>query len=151
MGKPYFGPISKLRAAILATLQSPAAAAEVVVRFCRRRIDRTLKKINLSGPKSVGELIAEYSAQTASLDVAGLAAGATQKIQDALACGDLRSLLTIYDNKGLLALAAQHLKQARLATFEAWLTRILRDEARAPELAAALKAVLPAVQATNDR
>jgi hypothetical protein len=109
-----------------------------------------LKKINLSGPKSVGELIAEYSAQTASLDVASLAAGATQKIQDALACGDF-SLLTIYDNKGLLALAAQHLKQARLATFEAWLTRILRDEARAPELAAALKAVLPAVQATNDR
>ncbi len=149
MGKPYFGPISKLRAAIFATLQSPAAAAEVVVRFCRRRIDRTLKRINLSGPKSVGELIAEYSAQTASLDVAGLAAGATQKIQDALACGVLRSLLTIYDNKGLLALAAQHLKQARL--LEAWLTRILRDEARAPELAAALKAVLPAVQATNDR
>ena len=119
------------------------------MRFCRRRIDRTLKRINLSGPKSVGELIAEYSAQTASLDVAGLAAGATQKIQDALACGVLRSLLTIYDNKGLLALAAQHLKQARL--LEAWLTRILRDEARAPELAAALKAVLPAVQATNDR
>jgi hypothetical protein len=46
---------------MFATLQSPTAAAEVVVRFCRRRIDRTLKKINLSGPKSVGELIAEYS------------------------------------------------------------------------------------------
>lgn len=74
------------------------------MRFCRRRIDRTLKKINLSRPKSVGELIAEYSAQTASLDVAGLAAGATQKIQDALACGDLRILLTIYDTRGCLPL-----------------------------------------------
>ncbi|WP_175729654.1 AAA family ATPase [Burkholderia ambifaria] len=140
--------LSRLRAAIFATLQSSAAVSEVVVRFCRRRIDRTLKKIDLSGPKSVADLIAEYGAQTASLDVEGLAAGATHKIQDALANGDLRSLLTIYDNKGLLALAAQHLKQARLATFEAWLTRMLRDEARAPDLAAALKAVLPTVQAT---
>jgi energy-coupling factor transporter ATP-binding protein EcfA2 len=140
--------LSRLKAAIFATLQSPAAVAEVVVRFCRRRIDRTLKKIDLSGPKSVADLITEYGAQTASLDVAGLAAGANHKIQDALADGDLHSLLTIYDNKGLLALAAQHLKQARLATFEAWLTRMLRDEARAPDLAAALKAVLPTVQAT---
>lgn len=137
-----------LKTAIFGTLQSQAAIDDVVVRYCRRRIDRMLKKIDLSGPKIIAELIQEYNTQTAALDVSGLAAGATHKIQDALENGDLPKLLTIYDNKGLLALAAQHLKQARLATFEAWLTRMLRDETKAPGLSAALRAVLPNVQAT---
>lgn len=140
--------LSALKAAIFSTLQSQAAIYEVVVRYCRRRIDRTLKKIDLSAPKSIADLIEDYGTQTASLDIAGLAAGATRKIQDALANLDLRSLLTIYDNKGLLALAAQHLKQNRLAVFEAWLTRMLRDETRATGLVAALKTILPTVQAT---
>lgn len=140
--------LSKLKVAIFDTLQSQVAIDDVVVRYCRRRIDRALKKIDLSGPKSIADLIEEYGTHTASVDVADLAAGATSKIQSALANGDLTSLLKIYDNKGLLALAAQHLKQARLATFEAWLTRMLRDEAKAPGLSAALKAVLPKVQAT---
>ncbi|MDM9653921.1 AAA family ATPase [Pseudomonas wenzhouensis] len=139
--------LSNLKLAIFGTLQSQRAIDDVVVRYCRRRIDRTLKKIDLSGPKSITDLIAEYGTQTASVDVASLAANATHKIQDALANDDLPSLLTIYDNKGLLALAAQHLKQSRLTAFEAWLTRMLRDEARAPGLTAALKAILPAVQA----
>ncbi|MCP1401044.1 AAA family ATPase [Achromobacter insolitus] len=138
----------KLKAAIFDTLKSQAAIDGVVVRYCRRRIDRTLKKIDLSGPTSVADLIEEYGTHTASVDVAELATDATCKIQSALANGDLSSLLRIYDNKGLLALAAQHLKQARLTTFEAWLTRMLRDEAKAPGLTTALKAVLPKVQAT---
>lgn len=140
--------LSSLKSAIFDTLQSQAAIDEVVVRYCRRRIDRTLKKIDLSGPKSIVDLVEEYGTQTASLDVGDLAAGAARKIQDALANEDLPSLLTIYDNKGLLALAAQHLKRTRLAAFEAWLTRMLRDEARAPGLAEALKAVLPMMQST---
>jgi ABC-type molybdenum transport system ATPase subunit/photorepair protein PhrA len=140
--------LSKLKAAIFATLHSQAAIEEVVVRYCRRRIDRTLKKIDLSGPTNITELVAEYNTKTADLDIAGLAAVATKKIQDALANGDLPSLLTVYDNKGLIALAAQHLKQAKLAAFEAWLTRILRNLERAPELAVALKATLPTVHGT---
>lgn len=140
--------LSKLKAAIFGTLQSQAAIDDVVVRYCRRRIDRTLKKIDLSSPKNIADLIVEYGTHTASLDIAGLAAEATHKIQGALENGDLPSLLTIYDNKGLLALAAQHLKQARLTTFEAWLTRVLRDEAKAPGLATVLKTILPEVEAT---
>lgn len=140
--------LSKLKTAIFGTLQSQAAVDEVVVRYCRRRIDRTLKKIDLSGQKSVAELVADYGLQTSSLDIAGLASTAKGKIQNAMANGDLPSLLTIYDNKGLLALAANHLKQTRLAAFEAWLTRMLRDEVKAPGLTAALKTVLPTVSAT---
>ena len=139
--------LSKLKAAVFATLQSQAAIEDVVVKYCRRRIDRTLKKIDLSGSRSIADLVVEYGTQTANLDVTGLAAGATRKIQDALADNDLPSLLTIYDNKGLLALAAQYLKETRMAPFDAWLTRILRDETKAPGLAAALKAFLPTVHA----
>lgn len=138
--------LSKLKAAIFATLQSHQAIEDVVLRYCRRRIDRALKKIDLSAPKSVVNLVIDYNTQTANLNIAGLAANATQKIRDALVNGNLPSLLTVYDNKGLLALAAQHLKQTRLATFEAWLTRVLRDEARAADLAVVLKAFLPIVQ-----
>ncbi|MDC3741954.1 ABC-type dipeptide/oligopeptide/nickel transport system, ATPase component [Pseudomonas syringae] len=140
--------LSKLQTAIFNTLQSQAAIDDVVVRYCRRRIDRALKKVDLSGPKSIDELLSEYASQTAALDIAGIAAGATKKIQDALANGDLPSLLTIYDNKGMLALAAQHLKQTRLASFEGWLTRMLRDVAGASGLVAAFKGVLPSVQAS---
>lgn len=140
--------LSKLKVAIFDTLKSQTAIDDVVVRYCRRRIDRTLKKIDLSGPKSIANLIQDYQTQTDSLDVAGLAAGATYKIEEALAKEDLPNLLTIYDNKGLLALAAQHLKRTRLADFEAWLTRVLRDKTLAPALSAALEVVLPKIQAT---
>jgi hypothetical protein len=139
--------LSKLQTAIFGTLQSQSAVDDVVVRYCRRRIDRALKKVDLSGSKSVDGIISEYRTQTAALDIEGIAASASQKVQAALAIGDLPSLLTIYDNKGMLALAAQHLKQTRLAAFEAWLTRMLRDEVSAPGLAAALKGVLPPVHA----
>lgn len=140
--------LSALQTAIFDSLQSQEAIDDVVVRYCRRRIDRALKKIDLSGPKSIDEIVVAYSTQTADLDIAGIAAVATRKIRDALANRDLPSLLTIYDNKRLLALAAQHLKQARLATFEAWLTRMLRYEETAPGLAAALRAILPTVHAS---
>lgn len=138
--------LSKLKAAIFSTLQSQAAIEEVVVRYCRRRIDRTLKKVDLSGSKSIEKIILEYNTQTAALDIARIAASANQRITNALENGDLPSLLTIYDNKGMLALAAQHLKQTRLAPFEAWLTRMLRQEMSTNDLAVALKGVLPPVQ-----
>ncbi|WP_310320340.1 hypothetical protein [Hydrogenophaga palleronii] len=137
--------LSNLKAAIFGTLQSQEHVEDVVVRYCRRRIDRALKRLDLSAPKNVASLVFEYTTQTAQLDVANIAAEATSKIRDASTNGDLPDLLTIYDNKGLLALAASHLKQTRVVAFEAWLTRMLRDEVRAPNLAAALKAVLPRV------
>lgn len=139
--------LSSLKAAIFGTLQSQAVLDEIVVRYCQRRIDRALKKIDLSKPKNIGDLVHEYRTKTSNLDIARIADDVTLKIQNALSNNDLPSLLTIYDNKGLMALAAQHLKQTRLITFEAWLTRILRDEAMAPDLTTALRAALPTVQA----
>lgn len=140
--------LSKLQESIFNTLKSQAAIDEVVVRYCRRRIDRALKKVDLSAPKTVEQIISEYGVQTAALDIASIASRAIRKIQDALETGNLPSLLTIYDNKGMLALAAQHLKQTRLAPFEAWLTRMLRQDASATGLIAAFRGVLPPVQAS---
>jgi hypothetical protein len=37
------------------------------MRYCRRRIDRTLKKIDLSDAADVAALAADYSAKTGSL------------------------------------------------------------------------------------
>lgn len=139
--------LCQLQAAIFSTLTSQAAIDEVVVRYCRRRIDRTLKKIDLSGSKTINDLTQEYAAETKNLSIADIAAGAKSKIQNALADNDLTSLLTIYDNKALFALAAQYLRQTKKDAFEAWLTRMLWDEAKAPHLVAALKATLPPVVA----
>jgi energy-coupling factor transporter ATP-binding protein EcfA2 len=139
--------LCQLQAAIFGTLTSQAAIDDVVVRYCRRRIDRAMKKIDLSGSKTIDALIKDYSAETQNLNVSGIAAGARSKIQNALTDNDLTSLLTIYDNKALFALAAQHLRQTRKEPFEAWLTRMLRDKSNAPDLVAALKAVLPSVAA----
>ena len=140
--------LTNLKTGIFNSLNSQAAIEDVVVRYCRRRIDRALKKVDLSDSKNINEIISEFEVRTSALDIEGIASVATQKIQDALDNGDLTSLLTIYDNKGLLALAAQHLKQTRLTAFEAWLTRMLRDEENAQDLCATLKRFLPPVQAS---
>lgn len=140
--------LSKLKAAIFGSLNTQAKIEDVVVRYCRRRIDRTLKKIDLSDATTVNALAAAYAKETSSLKIAELASGADSKIRNALINEDLISLLSIYDNKGLFNLAATHLRQTRQEAFEAWLTRVLRDEAFAPGLVAALQAVLPVFPAT---
>lgn len=138
--------LNDLKAAIFSTLNSAAAIDAVVTRHCRRRIDRILKKIDLSESASVAELTTEYGCQTAALDIADIARRATERVQEALRDEDLTKLLAIYDNKHLMAFAATHLKRLRLADFESWLTRVLRND-RQPELLAAIRCVLPAIQA----
>ncbi|WP_216642236.1 AAA family ATPase [Pseudomonas putida] len=140
--------LSKLKDAILNSLDTQAAIEGVVARYCRRRIDRALKKVDLSGSMTIAEIISEYETQTSALDIEAIAALATTKIQTSLSSGDLHTLLTIYDNKGLLAFAAQHLKQTRLTSFEAWLARVLRDETSARDLRTTLIEFLPVVRAS---
>ena len=54
-------------------------------------------------------------------------------------------LLANYDNKGLMALAAAHLKSSRLVDFESWLVRVLRND-KVPALVTAIRNNLPAIQ-----
>jgi hypothetical protein len=137
--------LTDLKDAVFETLKSDAAIDAVVARHCKRRIDRVLKKIDLGRTNDVSGITLEYQRQTAALDISKIAQLARLKIEEAVQKNDLPMLLAHYDNKGLLALAAKHLKTSKLADFENWLTRVLRSN-RAPDLIKALARNLPAIQ-----
>lgn len=138
-----------LKTKIFENFKSQDEIEDVVVRHCCRQIDRMLKKIDLSDARSINELAEKYKTQTLNLKVLDIAEEAKKKIEDALENNDLQGLLTIYDNKKLLALAATHLRRSKKDDFKLWIIRMLKDETRASELAEALKAVLPVVQDTQ--
>ena len=103
-----------LKSSIFEAACEEGAIDSVVARYCRRRIDKPLKKVDLSDAKTVCEITAEYSRQTATLDIEAIAREATLRIEEAVNLGDLPGLLANYDNKRLLALAARHLKSSTL-------------------------------------
>lgn len=135
-----------LKAEIFDTLATDDAIEAVVMRYCRRRIDRVLKKMDFSDMKTVDALGAEYAQRTSQLDIAAIAHLARERIRRAIADGDLPLLLAHYDNKQLMALAAMRLKNARVRDFESWLGRILRNSS-VPELVTAIRACLPMLRA----
>lgn len=137
--------LNGLKTAIFETLNSPAEIDAVVTRYCRRRIDRILKKIDLSSASSVPDITAEYNRQTAALNIADIAQQAIDRIEKALRDGDLPKLLANYDNKGLMVIAATHLKRSKLVDFESWLTRVLGNDSE-PELVTAIHNCLPKIR-----
>jgi hypothetical protein len=117
----------------------------IVMRYCRRRIDRTLKKIDLSGASDATALAADYAAKTGALDVAALAKLATDSIQSTLAGRNAPELLKWYDNKGILGIACKA-KDTSKVLFEQWIVRALRNNI-APDVSTAIRAALPAIAA----
>ena len=146
VGSDLAASLAALRADIFSTLQSGAAIDAVVVRYCRRRIDRMLKKIDLSNANNVADIASEYAQKTVVLDINLIANDAKRHIETAIQNKDLPMLLTIYDNKGLMSLAAKHLKKSRMQDFESWLTRVLRNN-KVPALTEALRQSLPTISA----
>jgi energy-coupling factor transporter ATP-binding protein EcfA2 len=138
--------LDSLRQGLLAEVSRPGSIDEAVLRYCRRRIDRTLKKVDLTDAATTTDLAKIYIDRTAALDVSAVAEEARERIEQAVKNSDIPALLANFDNKALLALAAQHLKSTRKAAFENWLTRALRDP-KANKLKAALDKVLPTVKA----
>lgn len=116
------------------------------MRYCRRRIDRTLKKIDLSAAVDVASLALEYASKTSALDVADLAQMATNSIQSAITSKDASELLKWYDNKGILAIACKA-KGTTKIQFEQWIVRALRNNT-APAVAKAIQRLLPAITAS---
>ena len=146
VGPDLVASLAALKTDIFNTLQSGAAIEAVVARYCRRRIDRMLKKIDLSNANSVADIISEYAQKTAVLDINLIANNARTRIETAIQNADLPMLLAIYDNKGLMSLAAKHLKKSRMQDFESWLTRVLRND-KVPALTVALRQSLPTISA----
>ena len=134
--------LEALREAVFSQLDSDAAIEKVTLRYCCRQIDAVLKKVDLSLEENVEGLKSACGQATALLDIDGLAAEARGKITSAIKNKDIEALLKVYDNKGLLALAAQHLSDRNLKQFEGWLTRSLKSE-KMPALRGALREKLP--------
>lgn len=139
--------LAEVKAAVFADATVRKNVNEVVLGYCRRRIDQMLKRLDFSANKSVDDLAASYATQTGTLDVAAIAAEIDKKIADAIANDDLSALLAIYDRKKpLLALAAR-LRTGNINEFTAWVTRAIqsKDDDR---LRMAIEAALPTPLAT---
>lgn len=145
-GRELQARLDALKSDIFAEVQKPGALEAAVLRYCRRRIDRTLKKIDLRDAISPADLAVSYAAKTAALDVFAIAKEAQDRIEKAVREDNLPLLLANFDNKALLALAARHLKNTPKGAFESWITRAVLDP-KAEKLKAALVGVLPAVAA----
>lgn len=117
-----------------------------VLRYARRRIDRVLKRIDLSEAKEAATLATEYAAATTAVNVAAIVQTAEDAINDAIARKDAAKLLRWYDNKGILCIAAKA-KGCNNDKFGQWLVRALLN-GTAPTLSATLQSHLPSVSAS---
>jgi energy-coupling factor transporter ATP-binding protein EcfA2 len=122
----------------------PKNQLDVTMRYARRRVDRILKTIDLSSASDVDALANEYSTRTAALDIRATAQAMSDAITKSITERDIPALLQIFDNKGLLSIAAQA-KATKVASFRQWLVRALMNGA-APSLSDAIQAALPTVE-----
>ena len=137
--------LDDLAAAVFASL-TPQLIEEVVVRHSKRQIDRFLKRIELREAESIAVLATQTAQRLAALDINIIADNARVELVKAKSNKDLTALLARYDNKGLFALAALHLKRTRASHFEDWLTRVLLNN-KAPAVLVAIRAALPSLEA----
>lgn len=128
--------------AILDFAKVPANLNSAVNRYCRRRIDKTLKKIDLSDANTIEEIEQKYNAETCALDIKQIAASRKAEIESCLSRRDIKSLLAIFDNKGLLAILAHKIKGSNKKDFEAWIVRVLGNKS-IPMITVAVAAQLP--------
>ena len=138
--------LDSLKQDVLTFVAQQGSIEDVVLRYCRRRIDRTLKKIDLKAASTTADLAKLYSERTDALDIKAIADEARGRIDDAVSRSDLSTLLAIFDSKTLLALAARHLKSTSKKEFESWLTRVMRDP-KAEKLKTAIISILPKITA----
>jgi hypothetical protein len=145
-GEELQAKLEALNQEVLAEVKRTGSIEDVVLRHCRRRIDRTLKKIDLNGAATSGDLSSVYAQRTTALDIAAVAKESRDRIELAVKDCDMPTLLANFDNKALLALAAKHLRNNSKSAFESWLTRAMRDP-KADKLKSALGKILPKVSA----
>lgn len=118
----------ELTEAVFAFASEEKNQKQTIVDYVRRRIDRLLKKIDLSDFKNLSELSAEYTSNVAMLDPATIGLEFTQSLNEAITNKDLEALVKLFDNKGLFPMAAKHLTGKNKGDFQAWLMRQLRNK-----------------------
>jgi hypothetical protein len=117
-----------------------------VARYCRRRIDRLLKKIDLSNASTISEISTKFATEVAALNINTIANAMRDKINRHISDKDISGLMTVYDNKGLLSIVATHLRSSAPQNFESWLLRVLSNDS-VPKIKEALLVVLPQITA----
>ena len=137
--------LARFSDAIFETINSPQKVEVVVVRYCKRRIDRMLKKVDLSEAGTVDDLEEKYRSRTEALKIRSIADQITERINQAIAEQNLPKLLSYYDNKEVMVLAAHKLKKQKKHDFESWLTRVLRNNS-VPSVSKAILSQLPEIQ-----
>lgn len=137
---------AEIIAELLQRANDPTRQQDVALRYCRRRIDRTLKKVDLSGAYDVEALATAYSEKTSAMDIASLAQAALDNIRGAIDRKDVPLLLRWYDDKGLLEIACKA-KNTKRSLFEQWIARTLHNGS-APGVSEAIRGILPHVAAS---
>lgn len=136
--------LCRLRKAVFDLAESCGEKAAAVVRHTTRRINNFLRRVDLRDAESVQDLEQRCKLETESLDVGALASEAAEQIQSAIDNCDLGALLAHYDNKGLFALSAKHLKNTTVKPFKEWLERVLGNGS-VPQLNEAIREALPKI------
>jgi ABC-type branched-subunit amino acid transport system ATPase component len=127
---------------IFAATKDSARLEGVVARHCRRRIDAILKSFDFSGSRTVVEIDASLKERVSSLNILDIASKYQAEILNAIEMRNLPKLLSIYEDKGLFAIASRHLKSTGVKEFKGWLARILIND-QAPLVKAEILKNLP--------
>ena len=134
--------LNALRKEVIDSIGSDEQKRATVLRHVTRQIDRLVKRIDLSAACSAKELKQSLDDDIGSIDVEALACLVEDEIESSIRADDLPALLAFYENKGLLAQAARHLKDTKREPFKDWIERILRKNPP-PELTKAISDALP--------
>ena len=76
--------MKEMNDAIIEHIQHRDNIEDKVTQYCRRRIDRTLKKIDLSDAATVADVAAKYANKTSALDVQAIADVRRQSINSCM-------------------------------------------------------------------
>jgi len=92
--------IKEMNDAVIKTIQHGNNIEDTVAKYCRRRLDCILKKIDLSDAVTVEEIATQYTNKTSALNVHDIADSRRKSINDCISNQDILGLMALYDNKG---------------------------------------------------
>jgi energy-coupling factor transporter ATP-binding protein EcfA2 len=118
--------LDAITAQIVQLAENEGVRNSIIINYCRRRIDRSLKRVSFEDATSVEELGAAFGEKMVRIDVRAVSAEISNALQQAIDRRDVTALLIYLDAKGpLLNIAASTLKGNRARDFLNWALRII--------------------------
>lgn len=121
--------------------------APTTARYVARQVDRRLKKVTVDR-RDPAQLLATFSAEIASIDVRTLISDFERDFQQAIDAQDLEKLLGMFDQKGLIDIAARELGLASSKALVQQAARFMNDDSHA-QLRSAVLSILPMLPITT--